>query len=472
MTVNRDRLARMLAPFPENERDIVLRRLSPALRRELQERWTFHAHGGQLEPAGGDWRVWVIRAGRGFGKTRAGAEWVTEVARRNKAARIALVGATAGDVRKVMIEGPSGLLQVARAHETLRWSAVKGEVHFPSGAIATVYSARAGEQLRGPEHHAAWCDELAKWRNGEVAWNNLMLGLRLGDEPKVLVTTTPRAVALFQRIVAGRTTMQTGGRSGDNPNVPAAFLEAIAEQFGASNFGRQEIDGELIGEVEGALWSRALLQQCRVAATAPVARVVVGVDPSVGGGEGDTCGIVVAALGTDDRGYVLADASLAAAPDRWAARVAEVAELHGADRVVAEANQGGKLVSEVLRAADRRLPVKLVHATRGKAARAEPVATLYASGRVHHVGMFPALEDELCGVMAGGRYEGPGRSPDRADALVWGLTELMLGKRARAGVRSLGVRGKSGRSTTDPVADATFLAPPAFAGGVWGGSSS
>ena len=164
---------------------------------------------------------------------------------------------------------------------------------------------------------------------------------------------------------------------------------------------------------------------------------MVGVDPSVGDGDGDTCGIIVAALGEDDRGYVLADASLAAPPDRWAARVAEVADLHGADRVVAEANQGGKLVSQVLHAADRRLPVTLVHASRGKAARAEPVATLYAIGRAHHVGLFAELEDQMCGVMAGGRYQGPGRSPDRADALVWAMTELMLGKRARAAVRSL-----------------------------------
>ena len=258
MTIDRKRLARMLAPFPPAERDIVLRRMPPALRRELQERWEFHAHDGQVQPAGGDWRVWVIRAGRGFGKTRAGAEWVTEFARRNRDARIALVGATAGDVRKVMVEGPSGLLRVARAQEQVSWSATKGEVHFPSGAIAVVYSAQAGEQLRGPEHHAAWCDELAKWRNGEVAWNNLMLGLRLGDQPRVLVTTTPRAVPLFQRIVANRGTAVTAGASGDNPNVPDAFLEAIAEQFGGSNFGRQEIDGELVDEVEGALWTRIL----------------------------------------------------------------------------------------------------------------------------------------------------------------------------------------------------------------------
>lgn len=433
-----EELQQMLEPFPPDEREMLMRRLTPAQRREINERWSYRAHRGQLEPAGGDWRVWVIRAGRGFGKTRAGAEWVSEFARRNRDARVALVGATAGDVRKVMVEGPSGLLRVARATERLYWSAGKGEVHFPSGTIATVYSAQAGEQLRGPEHHAAWCDELAKWRNGTVAWDNLLLGLRLGDDPKVLVTTTPRAAPLFQRIVAGKRTAVTAGRSGDNPHVPDAFLENIAEQYGGTNFGRQEIDGELIDEVEGALWTRAMLEACRVSAMPAVARVVVGVDPSVGGGAGDTCGIVVAALGTDDRGYVLADASIAAPPDRWAARVAEAAELHGADRVVAEANQGGKLVSEVLRAADRRLPIKLVHASRGKSARAEPVATLYASGRVHHVGLLRALEDELCGVLAGGGYEGPGRSPDRADALVWAMTELLLGRRGKAGVRVVG----------------------------------
>jgi len=416
------------ALLPAGQREDVLNRMPISHRRELVDRWIEWAHEGQTEPEG-SWRIWLIRAGRGFGKTRAGAEWITEFARDHGDARIALVGGTAEDVRRVMIEGASGLLAVARDDEVPRWRATVGEVIFHSGARAFVYSAEAPEALRGPEHHVAWCDELAKWRgaSGEAAWDNLMLGLRLGELPRVIVTTTPRPVKLMRRVMALPGVEETRGRTRDNPHLPASFVEAMLEHYAAgSRIARQELDGELIDQVEGALWTRALLEARRVRRKPAMRRVVVGVDPPAGV-DGDACGIVAVGLGVDGHAYVLEDASVAGvSPERWARAVARCAARRKADRVVAEANQGGAMVRSVLSAADQRLPVRLVHARQGKAARAEPVAALYEGARAWHVGGFAALEDEMCGLQAGGGYQGPGRSPDRADALVWAMTELML----------------------------------------------
>lgn len=429
-------LDRLIA-LPREERGALLRSLPPGMRREFNERWWQWAHRGQMEPDG-DWRVWVIRAGRGFGKTRAGAEWVSALARAHPGARIALVGATMDEVRRVMIQGESGLIAVARAGEEVCWRANDRELCFASGARAYAYSADSGDMLRGPQHHAAWCDELAKWRRGDMAWDNLMLGLRLGAGPRVLVTTTPRPNALMRRVLLGTGVVETRGRTRDNAHLPASFVEAMETQYGGTRLGRQELDGEILDDVEGALWTRAMIERCRVASLPGIARVVVAVDPPAGT-RGDACGIVAAALGTDGNGYVLEDASVSGqSPEGWARAVADCAARHGADRVVAEANQGGEMVRAVLEAADAALPVRLVHASRGKAARAEPVAALYERGRVAHVGAFPMLEDQLCGLVTGGGYEGPGRSPDRADALVWAMTALMLGRRLRAGVRVIG----------------------------------
>lgn len=427
--------ARMMALDPET-RDEVLQSLSVDQRREFNERWPLWAHDGQTEPPG-DWRVWLIRAGRGFGKTRAGAEWVSAMARGMPDGRIALVGATIEDVRRVMIEGESGILKVAHHGDDFVWRRDAGELEFKSGAKAYVYSAEAPEKLRGPEHAIAWCDELAKWRNGDATWDNLMMTMRIGERPRVLVTTTPRPTALMRRVMKLDGVVETLGRTGDNEHLPASFVAAMHGMYGASVLGRQELGGELIEDLTGALWSRSGIERCRVAAAVELVRVVVGVDPPAGIG-GDACGIVAAGLGRDGRGYVLDDASVrGASPEGWAQAVARAAARWHADRVVAEANQGGAMVKSVLLAADCGLPVALVHATRGKSARAEPVATLYEAGRVSHVGAFAALEDEMCGMIVGGGYEGPGRSPDRADALVWALAELMLGRRGEASVRRL-----------------------------------
>ena len=440
MSDTEDVIARLLALSDEDRRD-TLAALTPAMRCELAGRWEGGwAQPGQAAPAG-DWRIWLIRAGRGFGKTRAGAEWVTGLAAAPDI-RIALVGATEADVRRVMIDGPSGLRAVARTGQMPTYTMHRGEVRWPNGAAAFVYSADVPDQLRGPEHDAAWCDELAKWRRGDAAWDNLMMGLRRGDQPRVLVTTTPRPTALMKRVLRARGLVETRGRTRDNPFLPDSFVADVEDAYGGTALGRQELDGELIEELAGALWSRAGLEAGRCDAPAELVRVVVGVDPPAGTSDGervgDACGIVAVGRDGDGIGYVLADASVAAtSPEGWARAVATCAATHRADRVVAEANQGGQMVRSVLQAADVTLPVTLVRASRGKVARAEPVATLYDRGRVRHCGRFPALEDEMCGLVAGGGYQGPGRSPDRADALVWALTELMLGRRAAAGVRGV-----------------------------------
>jgi phage terminase large subunit-like protein len=418
----------------------IVLQMPPVARRALYDDWTGWAHDGQLPPPG-DWRVWVIRAGRGFGKTRAGAEWVSEVARRNPQGRIALVGATADEVRRVMIEGEAGLLAVARSNERVEWRRSTGEVTFQSGARGFLYAAAAPEKLRGPAHDAAWCDELAKWRYGDVAWDNLVMGLRVGERPRVVVTTTPRPITLMRRVLTGGDVVETRGGTADNPHLPEVTKAALEELYGGSRLGRQELDGELIEDVEGALWSRAMIDACRwrkgAEGVPAFVRIVVAVDPPAGT-DGDACGIVCVALGEDARGYVIEDASVAGrSPEGWARAVADCAARHRAHRVVAEVNQGGAMVRSVLAAADATLPLRLVHATTGKIARAEPVAALYEGGKVSHLGVFRALEDELCGLVTGGAYQGPGRSPDRADALVWALTELMLGPRRTTTVRWL-----------------------------------
>jgi phage terminase large subunit-like protein len=432
----RTSLAETLLALEPGERRAELQRLSERQKAALKRHWRLWAHDGQVAPADG-WHTWLVMAGRGFGKTRAGAEWVREIAEADGSARIALVAGSLGEARRVMIEGESGLLAIAPPKKRPDFEPSKRLLTWPNGARATLYSAVDPESLRGPQHSHAWCDEIGKWDQAggraSSTWDNLLLGLRLGRLPRAVATTTPRAVPLVKRLLSQTDTLVTRGATTDNADhLPAGFLRSMRAEFGRSLLARQELDGELIEDIEGALWNRALLEQCREdAAGAEMARVVVGVDPPASA-EGDECGIVVCGLGTDAIARVLADCSVRMpSPERWARAVAEAARAWDADRVVAEANQGGDMVKSVLRAAHHALPLKLVHASKGKAARAEPVAALYEAGRVRHCGMFAGLEDQLCGLMAGGGYEGPGRSPDRADALVWALTELMLGKIGR-----------------------------------------
>ncbi len=416
---------------------------------------------GQIPPSSDGWRIWLLMAGRGFGKTRAGAEWIHGLAGYG-CRRIALVAATIDEARAVMVEGSSGLLSVARRHRVrLKWEPSLNQLTWPQGSIAKLYSGDNPDGLRGPDHDFAWCDELAKWRKADATWSNLDMGLRRGIRPRALVTTTPRNIRLLDRLRKHPQAVETGGKTGDNASLPANFVEAMVETYGGSRLGRQELDGELLGEAEGSLFPRELLERARVQALPhppptfhrrhgvdgalksapplPVTggefdRIVVGVDPCVSS-DGDACGIVVAGR-RDEKLYVLADRSIeAGTPERWARAVALAAEEWGASHVVAEANQGGAMVESVLKAADAGLRVKLVHASRGKVARAEPVAVRFETGKAFLAGTFPELEAELSGFTFRG-YEGSG-SPDRADAMVWALTELGAMRNGMPRVRML-----------------------------------
>ncbi|MGQ0590333.1 MAG: DNA-packaging protein [Sphingosinicella sp.] len=429
-----------LEALTEDEIRLVLGGATEADALVFDADWESWVREGQ-EPPAGVWRQWVMLAGRGFGKTRAGAEYVSAFARDHPEAAIALVGATADEARAVMIEGPSGLLAVARADEraAMRWLPSRKRLVFASGAEARLFSAANPESLRGPEHHLAWCDELAKWKRAEAAWNNLRLGLRLGEVPRAIVTTTPRPVPLLKQLLADPATATSGGPSRANPHVAGDFLDAAEAIHGGTRFGRQELEGVLLDDLEGALWSRALIEASRGAPPprGTLRRIVVGVDPPAGAA--GTCGIGVCGLDQAGIGHVLADCSVTGlGPDGWARKVAAAAEAWGAHRVIAEANNGGKMVESVLRGAEAGLPVSLVHAADGKVARAEPVMVAFENGRARLAGHFPALEDELAGLIYGGDYRGPGDSPDRADAMVWALTELVVKPpRAEPRIRAL-----------------------------------
>jgi phage terminase large subunit-like protein len=422
-------LAEELAGLEPGLRERVLAGIDEAERESLAYAWSFFERPRQREPEL-PWRTWLVMSGRGYGKTRMGAEWVRRMAKADPTACIALVGATREQARDWMIENDNGLLGVCPQDERPEWEPSRWRLRFPGGAKAFVYSAADPESLRAPQHHFAWCDEIAKWPFGMETWSNLMLGLRRGAFPRVMATTTPRPVPLVRKLVGQAGVALTRGAMAENAaNLPDFFMTEVTRDFGGRRLGRQELDGELVDDVEGSLWPRDLIEQWRAIGPLPEPRrVVVGVDPPASA-EG-TCGIVVCALGADDLGRVLADASVAGlGPKGWARAVAAAAEAWGADRVVAEANQGGAMVESVLRGADVGLPVRTVHARSGKVARAEPVAALFEAGRAKFAGAFPELEDQLAGLVAGGGYEGPGRSPDRADAMVWAMTELMLGKR-------------------------------------------
>jgi len=431
----RDLLAILALQLPE-DRIRFLASLSVTELRALAEDWLSQALPGQVEPAG-DWRTWVLMAGRGFGKTRTGAEWVLAKARAHPKARIALVGGSLDEVAKVMVEGESGLIACARLHEKLRWRPTTGRLRFPGGALALAYSGASPGRLRGPQHQFAWADELAKWARPEETWNNLQLGLRLGELQQALVTTTPQNVPGLRQILGSPGTMLGGGRTVDNIHLPASFVAAMLDAYGGTRLGRQELDGELLGEAEGALWTRDMIEACRcpMPERAALGRVVVAVDPPASAG-GDDCGIIVCSRIEDGRGIVLADCSVAGErPQGWARRVAAAADAWAADRVIAEANNGGEMVEDVLRSVAPGLPVKLVHAGRGKGARAEPVAVLFEAKRCLFAGSFPELEDQLTALTAEG-YTGSG-SPDRADAMVWALTELVVRAPALPRVRGL-----------------------------------
>lgn len=423
--------------------DFAAGAIGPDWRVLLGTQWPLIARRAQLPPDG-DWRIWLMLAGRGFGKTRSGAEWVDALARAHAGCRIALIGATIDDVRQVMVEGESGLVRLTRA-DPPQYSPSLKRILWRNGSLATCYSAAEPESLRGPQQHFAWADEVARWDNAggraEAAWDNLMLGLRLGVLPRALATTTPRAVPLVRKLLAHPTVVVTGGATRANAaNLPPAFLAAMAASYGESALARQELWGEMVEDVAGSLFSRAMIAAARDDVdVAQCARIVIGVDPPASA-HGDACGIIIAArmAGEAARFAVLADASVTgASPEKWARAVADAARDWRADLVVAEANMGGDMVQSVLKIADPAMPVRLVHARRGKSIRAEPVALLYEQGAVRHAADFPMLEDQLCGLLSAGGYAGPGRSPDRADALIWAMHALRHGDGVRPRMRRL-----------------------------------
>ncbi|MEC7291552.1 MAG: terminase family protein [Pseudomonadota bacterium] len=364
------------------------------------------------------------------GKTRAGAEWVRYSAYLGGCGRIALIGPTLSDVREVMIEGPSGLRLIEpKLALRPRYSVSRRRLEWPNGAVGLVFSAEDPDSLRGPQFDAAWCDEIGVWAHGETVWNNLQFGLRLGPAPRCVATTTPRPVPLVKRLMGGEAVV-THGRTRDNADhLAPGFVDAMEAAYAGTALARQELQGELLDDLDGALWQRRVLDAQRLAA-APVRfeDLIVAVDPPVTSHcRSDACGIIAAGTcvgaGQGPRGYVLADATARGlTPSDWAARAVSLARACGASRIVAEANQGGDRVRSVFDSVGCEVPVELVHARLGKRARALPVAALYQQGRIAHVGDLDALEDEMCRFGTDG-FVG---SPDRVDALVWAITALML----------------------------------------------
>lgn len=412
------------ADLTDEERKVFLDSLPEDYQQVMQYTWEFWARKNQLEPEDGDWRTWLILAGRGWGKTRAGAEWVNKMARSGKYKRMHLVGATASDIRDIMVEGPSGIIDTSPPWFRAQYRPTKRRVEWPNGAWALAFSADEPERLRGEQCEAAWCDELAAWRYPE-AWTQLMLGLRLGTNPRVVVTTTPRPTRLIKKLHAAESTHVTHGITFENfDNLAAAFTEEIVTQYEGLRKGRQELYAEILADAEGALWKTPDIEEMRVekADVPEMNRTVVAVDPAMTFGESASeTGIMVCGKDYQDHGYVLQDASGKLRPDEWARKVIALYHQWDADKVVAEKNQGGELVRHTLQVYDNTVPIKLVHASKNKQTRAEPVAGVYEQGKIHHVGAFPELESQMV------EWEPGMTSPDRLDALVWGFTELFIG---------------------------------------------
>jgi phage terminase large subunit-like protein len=406
-----------LALLPLEERDAFLRELKPEELAALEYDWECFWSRPAQRPPSQTWKVWLILAGRGFGKSRAGAEQVRAWASVPKQ-RIALVGETAADVRDVMVEGESGILACCPPWNQPKYEPSKRRLTWPNGTVATTYSGDAPEQLRGPNHHHAWADEICKWKYPQDCWDNLELGLRLGRDPRVVVTTTPRPIPLLRAMLADPGTVVTRGSTYDNTiNLAPSFKERVLARYEGTRLGRQELYAEILDDSPGSLWNRALLDATRVRQHPPLQRIMVGLDP------GQDAGIVVAGLGEDGHGYVLEDLSVSGSPAVWAGQAIAGYHKHQANAIIAERNHGGEMVELTLKTQDPKVAVQTVWASQGKYARGEPVSALYEQQRIHHVGLFATLEDQMCNWVPGEGLP----SPNELDAAVWALTALMLG---------------------------------------------
>lgn len=439
-------LAEQLSRLPEVERLTILQALTEAQAEELRWDWGFWGRPTQIAPAG-DWRTWLNLGGRGAGKTRAGAEWIRSQAcgstplSGGRSRWIALIAETAADARDVMIEGEAGLLAVHPPSWRPHYEPSKRRVTWPNGAQATLYNATEPDQLRGPQHDTAWLDELAKWRYVQETWDMLQFGMRLGD-PRQIVTTTPRPIPLLRELLKDpRTVLSRDTTFANRLNLPISFLDQVRARYEGTRLGRQELGAEILDDMPGALWTRANLDENRKTEDQLPAlkRVVIAIDPAAKKNEipeeGAATGIVAVALGEDNRGYVLEDGTIRASPNGWARRAIALFDRFSADCIAAEINNGGEMVEATIRAVRPEVPFKSVAASRGKWVRAEPVAALYEQNRISHVGTFAELEDEM--MLFGVNGMADGRSPDRVDALVWGLTELFPQMTKKSVVRGL-----------------------------------
>ena len=391
----------------------------------LYSDWQLEARYSQLPPEG-DWNIWLILAGRGFGKTHTGARDAALFALQNPETQVAVVVPTFGDIRRVAFGGPSGILNFLPKELLLQgrgqgYNATGQEIRLWNGSKIMGFSATEPDRLRGPQFHHAWCDEIAAWRYPET-FDQLMFGLRLGEDPKCTITTTPKPTKLVKSLLARKRTCITRGTTFENrDNLAEAAIQQLEERYGGTRLGRQELYAEVLEDVEGALWNYQMIEDERMKMDEipEMQRVVVGIDPAVThSADSDETGIVVAGRGVDDRFYILSDRSIKASPDGWMREAIDAFYLHDADKIIAEVNNGGDLVERLLRTIDSNVSYKKVTATRGKMVRAEPIAALYEQKRVSHVGNFDILETQMC------EYAGEGKSPDRMDALVWALTEL------------------------------------------------
>lgn len=382
-----------------------------------------------MYPGGGK-HTWLILAGRGWGKTRTGAQIINAEARSGRSRRIALVAETAADARDVLVEGDSGIIKSSHPDFRPVYEPSKRKLTWPNGVIAHTYNAVEPDQLRGPQHDFAWCDELAKWMYAQETWDMLQFGLRLGQHPRQIVTTTPRPIPVVRELVRDPFTFITKGRTLDNAaNLAKTFLDKIIKKYEGTRLGRQELDAEILDDLPGALWTRAMLDRAfiRLEAVPVMEEIVVSLDPSGisdDEDEGDSVGIIVAGK-NGDNGYILEDLTCREGPQEWGTKAVNAYKRWGADRILAEVNYGGAMVEHVIRTIDPNVPVRVVHASRGKVIRAEPVSALYEQGRVRHVGAFPDLEDQMTLLTRAG-YQGLG-SPDRLDAAVWAITDMFIG---------------------------------------------